>query len=115
MTVLKQSIERLMMNAFLLTSSWQDKENSTELTFWWHTARGPLRQQVMQDSVCFIDAREQTRAENCARMLGWPVTVRPVDLKSFSGEPLSTNSGGAHELEPKDHTMGFCCFENSQF
>ena len=89
MTVLKQSIERLMMNAFLLTSSWQDKENSTELTFWWHTARGPLRQQVMQDSVCFIDAREQTRAENCARMLGWPVTVRPVDLKSFSGEPAA--------------------------
>jgi len=78
-----------MINAFLLTSSWHDDNNETLLTFWWHTAEGPLCQQVRQPSVCFIDALHQQRAQKCADMLGWPVTVRAVSMQSFSAQPAA--------------------------
>ncbi len=75
-----------MINAFLLTSSWQDSADSTELTFWWHTPIGPVRQKVLQDSVCFIDRKHLQRAQDCAATLNWPVKIRPVALHSFAAE-----------------------------
>lgn len=75
-----------MTFAFLLTSQWQDDQ---QLTFWWHTEAGPVRQQVEQPAVCFILRQHQTRAEKSIQLLGWPIEVRPVDLKHFNGESVS--------------------------
>ncbi|WP_430460130.1 DNA polymerase II [Thalassolituus sp. LLYu03] len=78
-----------MTNAFLLTSSWSDDEQGTLLTFWWHTARGPVRQHVRADAVCFIDADKREKAEACAHTLGWPVRIADVPMQSFSARPAA--------------------------
>ena len=74
-----------MIDAFLLTSSWQDDDQGTQLTFWWHTAQGPVRQSLHQPAVCFIDACHAQRAASFAATLGWPVRIAPVPLRSFDG------------------------------
>ncbi|MCA6064723.1 DNA polymerase II [Thalassolituus marinus] len=78
-----------MTNAFLLTSSWHDDDQGTLLTFWWHTALGPLRQQIRQPAICFIDVSDTERARACAAMLNWPIDIREVGLRRFSGEPAA--------------------------
>jgi DNA polymerase II len=87
------SIDRPMNNAFLLTSSWTDLQQDdglhTVLTFWWHTARGPVRQQIRQPAVCFIDREHAARATDIARTLNWPVRIADVPLHSFAAQPAS--------------------------
>lgn len=78
-----------MINAFLLTSSWQDDDQGTLLTFWWHTAAGPVRHTLRQEAVCFIDAEHAARAQQCAATLGWPVRISDVPLQSFAGQPAA--------------------------
>ena len=82
-----------MINAFLLTSSWTDIQDAdglrTVLTFWWHSARGPVRQQIAHPAVCFIDREHASRAADIARTLNWPVRIADVALQSFSAQPSS--------------------------
>ncbi|MCD8523472.1 MAG: DNA polymerase II [Saccharospirillaceae bacterium] len=82
-----------MINAFLLTSSWTDIQDAdglhTVLTFWWHSARGPVRQQIIQPAVCFIDREHAERAAGIARTLNWPVRIADVALQSFSARAAS--------------------------
>ncbi len=77
------------MKAFLLTSSWHDDDQGTQLTFWWHTEHGPVRQCVRQPSVCFIDASAAEKARACASALNWPVHIADVPLQSFAAQPAS--------------------------
>src|SRR5690606_22787590 len=74
-----------MTQAFLLTSHWQDSGADTQLTFWWLTPQGPVRQQLRHPSVCFIPLPDQPRASSIAATLGWPVQIRPVPLQYFDG------------------------------
>lgn len=73
-------------SAFLLTSRWHDEGETTLLTYWWQTPRGPVRTVITQPVVCFIPAVAAERAQNAATTLGWPVTVRTVPMRSFDGE-----------------------------
>jgi DNA polymerase-2 len=72
----------------LLTSRWYEGETSTELEFWFASQSGPLCVLVEQPSVCFIAANEQEKAQRLARAEGIVVTLREVQLKSFSQQPL---------------------------
>ncbi|MEE3189454.1 MAG: 3'-5' exonuclease, partial [Pseudomonadota bacterium] len=72
--------------AFLLSSRWQDEGDKTQLTFWWSTPEGPVRTCIEQPCVCFIPAEHRVRAQQVITALGWPVTLREVALKLFSGE-----------------------------
>ncbi|WP_221799932.1 DNA polymerase II [Oceanobacter mangrovi] len=71
--------------AFLLTSSWTDQpgEQDSELTFWWHSPTGSIKQTLRQPAVCFIAESEQQRAAAMASTLGWPIQFRALALKSF--------------------------------
>ncbi|QQD20614.1 DNA polymerase II [Oceanospirillaceae bacterium ASx5O] len=75
-----------MTQAFLLTSHWQDTATDTQLTFWWLTPAGPVRQQLLHPAVCFIRQQDQQRASSIAATLGWPVQIRPVPLQHFDGQ-----------------------------
>jgi DNA polymerase-2 len=79
------------LDAFLLTSSWSDAapDQDSELVFWWQTPVGPLRQQLRQPAVCFIERRHQQEAERMARALGWPVSCRPVALATFDQQAVT--------------------------
>lgn len=75
-----------MTFAFLLTSHWQDEQ---QLVFWWQTEHGPVRQQVEQQAICFIQQRHQAQAERSIKLLHWPIEIRSIALKHFSGEAVS--------------------------
>ncbi|MDP2609480.1 MULTISPECIES: DNA polymerase II [unclassified Oceanobacter] len=79
------------LDAFLLTSSWSDSApaQDSELVFWWHTPNGPLRQQLRQPAVCFIERRHQADAEHMAHTLGWPVRCRAVELTTFTQQAVT--------------------------
>ncbi|MDP2549097.1 DNA polymerase II [Oceanobacter sp. 4_MG-2023] len=79
------------LDAFLLTSSWSDSApaQDSELVFWWHTPNGPLRQQLRQPAVCFIERRHQADAERMAHTLGWPVRCRAVELTTFTQQAVT--------------------------
>lgn len=78
---------------FLLTSSWQEHgtglDQTTRLTFWWSTEQGPVRTELDQPAVCFIDSSEHERALRIANTLNWPVRVERVKLCSFEFRPVS--------------------------
>ncbi len=74
-----------MTHAFLLTSHWQDTDAGTELTFWWLTDTGPVRQTLLHPAVSFIRQDDAARAAQIAATLGWPVQIRPVPLRFFDG------------------------------
>ncbi len=74
-----------VLPAFLLTSQWFDTDGETQLVFWWSTPQGPVRTLVKHPCVCFIPAENQAGAEKVIAALGWPVTLRPVNLRFFDG------------------------------
>ncbi|MCY0964383.1 DNA polymerase II [Parathalassolituus penaei] len=78
-------------DVFLLTNRWFDDESgeSTTLEFWWHSPEGIIRQQLLQQAVCFIESADQPAAEQMLKTLGWPVQIRPLALSTFAGKPVS--------------------------
>ena len=78
-------------DAFLLTSHWRDLDDgqNSELTFWWTTPLGILRQRIQQPAVCFIQATQAERAETMATTLGWPIEVKPLGLVNFQQQPVA--------------------------
>ncbi|WP_420589453.1 DNA polymerase II [Bacterioplanoides sp.] len=80
-----------VLSGFLLTSSWDEDPatGQTRLSFWWSTADGPLRTKVEQAAVCFIDAAQQTRAQQVADTLNWPVRVEALAMQSFDFQPAA--------------------------
>ncbi|MEK9766619.1 MAG: hypothetical protein VW274_09075, partial [Thalassolituus sp.] len=75
-----------MLPAFLLSSRWHDEGDKTCLTFWWSTPQGPVRTRIEHPCVCFIRQEDTQKAERIVQALGWPVDIRPVALKLFSGD-----------------------------
>ena len=73
---------------FLLTSRWYEGEQTTELEFWFTSQVGPLCVRIEQPSVCFIPTKDQEKALRLAQAEGLELTCRPVELQSFSLEPL---------------------------
>ncbi|MFY9178444.1 MAG: 3'-5' exonuclease, partial [Venatoribacter sp.] len=78
-----------MQPAFLLSHSWRDDAQGTELSFWWHTPEGTVLQKVRQASVCFIAQAQQQQAQQIADLLKWPVTIKPVPLRFFNQQPAA--------------------------
>ncbi|MBM96828.1 MAG: DNA polymerase II [Oceanospirillaceae bacterium] len=78
-------------DAFLLTSHWRDLDDgqNSELTFWWTTPLGILRQRIKQPAVCFIQATQAERAETMATTLGWPIEVKPLGLVNFQQQRVA--------------------------
>ncbi|GGY38864.1 DNA polymerase [Bacterioplanes sanyensis] len=75
--------------AFLLTTEWHDTPEGTELIFWWSTPEGPMCTRHSQPGVCFIDSEHAERASAIADTLGWPITIKALQLKSFALQPAS--------------------------
>lgn len=69
--------------AFLLTRHWRDKPDGVELTFWAHSANGPIRLiYPRQRSVCFIDGDIDPDIPNNY------VERKPLQLNTLSGQPV---------------------------
>jgi len=76
-----------LLPAFLLSSRWHDDGDTTWLTYWWSTPQGPVRTQLAQPCVCFIAQSDHVQAQRVINALGWPVTLRNVDMRLFDERP----------------------------
>lgn len=83
-----QLAEVLQRDAFLLTSHWESGDDSN-LVFWWHTPRGPVKQRVSQPAVCFVLQKDVDRLQGHVRSLGWPIQFKEVELTNFHFEPVA--------------------------
>lgn len=80
-----------ILDAFLLTSRWFDEpgtEHST-LEFWWQTPQGPVRQRLPERAICFVAQDDCPRLESMLKRLGWPVTMKALDLRSMGGASVA--------------------------
>lgn len=80
------SLDNVVTPGFLLSSRWHDEGDTTLLTFWWSTPDGPVCTQISSPCVCFIATSDRKRAEQVITALGWPVTLKDLELRLFSGE-----------------------------
>lgn len=79
-------LDNVVTPGFLLSSRWHDDGDTTLLTFWWSTPDGPLCTQIPSPCVCFIASSQRQRVEQVITALDWPVTLKDLDLRLFSGE-----------------------------
>lgn len=88
------------MDAFLLTSHWQEIPSSQAslLTFWWKTPAGIVRHRLEESAVCFVRQDDQARLEASVHTLDWPISFRPLALKNFRQESVSACYMPAHYL-----------------
>lgn len=75
-----------MQAALLLSRRFHDSPQGTLLSFWWHSALGAVRYEVLQPSVCFLANSDGDRAQKIVQTLSWPIELRPLSLRLFTGE-----------------------------
>ncbi len=78
-----------MTPAFLLTRQWSDENEGVRLDFWLTTAQGPLAVSIHQQQALFFIHQADAPAAN--ELLGSVrgVSIKPLQLKTFSEEPVS--------------------------
>jgi DNA polymerase II len=74
-----------MVDGFLLTREWHERDETQDLVFWLSTATGPVQVTVQShESVCFVPA---ARLPEVQSLIGAHRSA-PVALRSFAGEAV---------------------------
>jgi DNA polymerase-2 len=96
---------------FLLTRQWADDRDGVRLDFWLSTSQGPMSVSIHgQKALFFIRQSDATGLEQ-HRM-----TIKPLQLKSFSGDPMSAvyfdSQQQLYRTRDRLTQQGVACFES---
>ncbi len=100
-----------MTPGFLLTRQWTDDRDGMRLDFWLSTAQGPMSVSIhQQKSLFFIRQTDVTGLEQHG------LTIKPLRLKSFSGDPMSAvyfnSQQQLYRTRDRLTRQGVACFES---
>ena len=100
-----------MTPGFLLTRQWADDRDGVRLDFWLSTAQGPMSVSIHgQKPLFFIRQSDATGLEQRG------MTIKPLQLKSFSGDPMSAvyfdSQQQLYRTRDRLTQQGVACFES---
>ncbi|MDH3857451.1 MAG: DNA polymerase II [Gammaproteobacteria bacterium] len=98
-----------------MTRQWSDEPDGVRLDFWLATAQGPLTVSIHQQQALFFI--RQADAEAATGLLGnvRDVSIKPLELKTFSGEPVSavylSSQQQLYRARDRLEQNGIACYE----
>ena len=104
-----------MTPAFLLTRQWSDEPDGVRLDFWLATAQGPLTVSIHRQQALFFIRQADARA--ATGLLGSVpgVSIKPLQLKTFSDEPVSAvylfSQQQLYRARDRLEQNGIACYE----
>jgi len=96
---------------FLLTRQWADDRDGIRLDFWLSTAQGPMSVSIHGQKALFF-----IRQPDVAGLEQRGMTIKPLQLKSFSGDPVSAvyfdSQQQLYRARDRLTQQGVACYES---
>ena len=100
-----------MTPGFLLTRQWADDRDGIRLDFWLSTAQGPMSVSIHGQKALFF-----IRQPDVAGLEQRGMTIKPLQLKSFSGDPVSAvyfdSQQQLYRARDRLTQQGVACYES---